>query len=83
LLQSSLSLEIDNIVVPCYKVEKDLQKPDDFEELRNLDVKETEGSREIHNTIPGHIGSSYNHPMTLWKCNIGCAENPKIASIRE
>jgi len=46
-LQSSLSLEIDKIIVLCCKVKKDLEKPDDLEELKNLDIKEIEGSREI------------------------------------
>jgi hypothetical protein len=81
LLQSSLSLEIDKIYVPCCKVERDLENPDGLEELRNLDIKETEGSREIQDTIPSHTCSSYNHPLKLWKVNIGSVENPKIASI--
>jgi hypothetical protein len=80
-LQSSLSLEIDKIIVPCFKVEKDLEKPNDLKELRNLDIKETEGSREIQDIVPSHTCSSYNHPLKLWKVNIGSADNPKIASI--
>jgi hypothetical protein len=31
--------------IECYKIEKDLESPDDLEELRNLSIKETEGSR--------------------------------------
>jgi hypothetical protein len=53
-LQSSLGLEIDKIHVPCFKVDKDLEKPDDLEELRNLAIKENEGNREIQDTIPSH-----------------------------
>jgi hypothetical protein len=41
LLQSSLGFEIDKMHVPCCKVEKDLEKPDDLEEIRNLNIKET------------------------------------------
>jgi hypothetical protein len=81
LLQSSLCIEIDNITVPCCKVEKDLEKPDDLEELRNLDIKNAEGSRHIQDSIPSHTCSSYNHPLKLCKVNIGSIENPKIASI--
>jgi hypothetical protein len=65
LLQSSLSLESDKIVVACCKVDKDLEKPDDLEELRNLTIKEMKGSREIQDTIPSHTCSSYNHPLKL------------------
>jgi hypothetical protein len=43
-LQSSLRLEIDKIIVPCCKVEKDLKKPDDLEEITKLDIRETEGN---------------------------------------
>jgi hypothetical protein len=47
LLQSSLSSESDKIPIACCKVEKDLEKLDDLEELRNLTIKEMEGSIEI------------------------------------
>jgi hypothetical protein len=43
---------LDKIPIECYKNEKDLESPDDLEELRNLDIKETKGSREIQNIIP-------------------------------
>jgi hypothetical protein len=76
-----LDLEIDKIVVPCWKVGKDLEKHDDLEELRNLNIREKEGSREIHDTIPSHTCSSYNHPLKLQTINIGSVENPKIASV--
>jgi hypothetical protein len=52
-------------------IDKDLEKPDDLEELRNLNIKETEGSREIQDTIPSHTSSSYNHPLKLKKNNLG------------
>jgi hypothetical protein len=81
LLQSSLSLEIDKIYLPCCKVERNLKNPDGLEEIRNLDIKETKGSREIQDTIPNHTYSFCNHPLKLWKVNIGSVENPKIASI--
>jgi hypothetical protein len=33
--------------IKCYKIEKELEISDDLEELRNLTIKETKGSREI------------------------------------
>jgi hypothetical protein len=80
-IQSSLSLEIDKIGVPCCKVEKDLEKLDELEDIRNLNIKVKEGRRDIQDTVPSHTCSSYNHPLKLWKVNIGSGENPKIAYV--
>jgi hypothetical protein len=74
-LQSNLHLDTDKTPIECYKIEKDLENPDDLEELRNLAIKETEGSREIQNTIPSQTDSSYNYPLKLCKVNIGTTEN--------
>jgi hypothetical protein len=38
--------------IEFYNIEKDLEIPDDLEELRNLAIKEIEGNREIQNIIP-------------------------------
>jgi hypothetical protein len=64
-LQSNLHLDTDKTPIECYKIEKDLGNPDDLEELRNLAIEETEGSREIQNTLPSQTDSSYNHPLKL------------------
>jgi hypothetical protein len=44
-LQSNLHLDSDKRPTQCYKIEKDLENPYDLEELRNLAIKETKGSR--------------------------------------
>jgi hypothetical protein len=64
-LQSSMSHESDKIHVACCKTDKDLEKTNDLEELRNLTIKETKGNRDIQDTIPSHTCSSYNHPLKL------------------
>jgi hypothetical protein len=64
-LQSNLQLNIDKTPIECYNIEKDLENPDDLEELRNLSIKETKGNREIYNTIPNQTNSSYNYPLKL------------------
>jgi len=81
LLQSSLDIETDKISIPCCKFDKDLEKPNDLEDLRNLTIKETKGSREIQDIVPSHTCSSYNHPLRLNKVNIGSTKHPKISSI--
>jgi hypothetical protein len=40
-LQSNLHLNLDKRPIEFYKIEKDLESPDDLEELRNLSIKET------------------------------------------
>jgi len=64
-IQSNLHLDSHKRPIVCYKIENDLESPDDLEELRNLDIKEIEERREIHNTIPRKTGSSYNYPLKL------------------
>jgi len=56
---------MDKTPIECYKIKKDLENPNDLEELRNLSINETEGRREIKNTIPSQTDSSYNHPLNL------------------
>lgn len=65
--------------IECYQIRKASYSLDELEELRNLEIKETKGNREIQNTIPSHIDSSYNHPLKLQMINIGTEEKPKIA----
>jgi hypothetical protein len=50
--QTNLQLHSTETHIECYQISKDLESIDNFEELRNLDIKEIEGSREIQNTIP-------------------------------
>jgi hypothetical protein len=76
-----MSHKYDKIPIACCIVDKDLEKPDELEELRNLTIKEMEGTREIQDTIPSHTYSSYNHPLKLTKVNIGSTYHPKITSI--
>ena len=80
-LQSNLQLNIDKTPIECYNIEKDLESPNDLEELRNLAIKETKGNREIQNIIPSRTDSSYNHPLKLCKVNIRTIEKPKIAMV--
>ena len=40
-LQTNLHLNLDKRPIECYNIEKDLENPDDLEELRNLSIKET------------------------------------------
>ena len=58
-----------------------MENPDDLEELRNLPIKETKGSREIQNIIPSQIDGSYNYPLKLRKVNIVTTEQTKIAMV--
>jgi hypothetical protein len=57
------------------------EDPDDLEELRHLTFQESEGSREVKDTISNDVSSSYTKPLKLWKVNIGTDEHPKLASI--
>jgi hypothetical protein len=70
-LQTNLHLNSTKNPIECYNISKDSESLDDVEELRNLAIKETKGNREIQNTIPSQIDSSYNHPLKLRKVNIG------------
>jgi hypothetical protein len=69
--QSNIHLNLEKRPIEFYNIEKDLEIPDDLEELRNLDIKETQGSREIQNIIPSQTDGSYNHPFKFCKVNIG------------
>jgi hypothetical protein len=80
-LQTKLHLPLTEKPIECYQISKDSESLDELEELRNLAIKETEGNREIQNTIPSQTDSSYNHPLKLCKLNIGTEEQPKIAMV--
>jgi hypothetical protein len=44
-LQYNLHLYLGKRPIESYKIEKDLESPDDLEELRNLAIKETKGNK--------------------------------------
>jgi hypothetical protein len=67
--------------IECYQISKDSEILEELEELRNLAIKETKGSRDIQNTIPSQTDSSYNHPLKLKRLNIGTEERPKISLV--
>jgi hypothetical protein len=46
-LQPNIHLNLDKRPIEFYKIEKDLEIPDDLKELRNLAIKETKWYREI------------------------------------
>jgi hypothetical protein len=67
--------------VVCLTVDRNPEDLDDLEELRHLTFQESEGTREVKDTIPNDVSSSYTKPLKLWKVNIGTDEHPKLASI--
>jgi hypothetical protein len=81
LVQSDLGHNPIRRPLVCCKTNKGLEESNELEDLRNLNIKETEGTIYIQDTIPSHTCSSYNHPLKLHKVNIGSEEHPKIASI--
>ena len=54
-------------------------KPKDDDELCNINIPETEGSRDV--TTPDTPIDPMNQPLEIRKVNIGTEENPKFASI--
>jgi len=82
LLQSNKGHNLSRIPVAYCKVDEDLKEPNELEELRNLNIKEILGIREIQDTKPSHTSSTYTHNLKLWwKVNILSEEHPKIDSI--
>jgi hypothetical protein len=54
-LQSNLHLDMNKTPIECYKIEKDLENPDDLEELRNLAIKETKGREKSRTPYPTRL----------------------------
>jgi hypothetical protein len=54
-LQSNLHLDLDNRPIECYNIEMDLESRDGLEELKNLAIKEIEGSKEIRISYPARL----------------------------
>jgi hypothetical protein len=65
----------------CSKVNIDPKYVDDLEDIRNLNFKESEGTKAIKHTILDDVSRFYTKPLKLWKINIGIEEHPKIESI--
>jgi hypothetical protein len=42
-----------------------------------MTFQEFEGTREVNDTIPNDVSSSYTKPLKLQKFNIGIDEHPK------
>jgi hypothetical protein len=80
-LQTKFHLPLIQNPIEFYHISKVSKILDELEELRNLAIKETEGNREIQNTMPNQTDSSYNHPLKLQRLNIGTKEQPKIALV--
>jgi hypothetical protein len=47
-LQTNLYLPSTDKPIECYQISRDLESPDDLEELGNLAIKKTEGNKEIY-----------------------------------
>ena len=52
---------------------------EDHDELRNINIPETEGSRDI--AAPALPTDPMNVPLNIWKVNIGTKENSKFVSV--
>jgi len=81
LLQSNRDHNPIRIPLAYCKIDKGPEESNEVEELRNFNIKEIVGIREIQDTIPSHISSTYTHSMKLQKVNIGSEGHPKIDSI--
>ena len=64
-------------MMECYNV---LGEPEDVDELQNINIPETEGSRDVAPNIPT---ATMSQPLKIRKVNIGTEENPKFASVGE
>ena len=60
----------------CYNL---FGEPEDDDELRNVNIPESEGSRNV--AAPDILTDSMNQPLNIWKVNIGSTENPKFANV--
>ena len=65
-------------LVKCYKV--DIESDDD-EDLRNLNIPETEGERQVAIPSFGNDELDYTKTMRTTQVNIGIEEKPKVATI--
>ena len=64
------------LMMECYNVSR---RPKDDDELWNINILETKGSRDVVGpNIPTYPMS---HPLNIIKFNIGTEENPKFVSV--
>ena len=63
-------------MMECYKLSGE---PEDDDEFWNINILETEGSRDV--TTPNVSTNPMNHPLNIGKVNNGMEENPKFSSI--
>ena len=54
-------------------------EPEDYDELRNINIPKTEGSRDV--LAPDVPMDPMTQPLKIKKVNIGTEENPKFANI--
>ena len=65
-------------MMECYNVSS---KPEDDDELRNINIPKTEGGRYV--AALDILTDPMNYPLKTRKFNIGMEENPKFASVWE
>ena len=65
-------------MMECYNISG---KPKDDDELRNIYIPETEGSRDV--AAPNVPTDPMTRPLNIKKFNKGTEENPKFANIRD
>ena len=54
-------------------------EPKDDDELQNINILETQGSRDF--TAPDVPTNPMSQPLKIWKVNIKIEENPKFSSV--
>ena len=65
-------------MMTCYNL---FGEPEDDDELRNVNISESEGSHDV--IVLGIQMESMSHPLKIRKVNIGSKENPNFANIRD
>ena len=63
-------------MMTCYKFSGE---PEDDDELQNVNILESEGSRGV--AAPDILTDSMNQPLRIRKVNIGSVENLKFANV--
>ena len=65
-------------MMECYNVSSG---PKDDDELQNITIPETEGSRDV--ATPDILTDPMNQPLNIRKVNIGTEENPNFENVRD
>ena len=66
------------LIMECYNISCE---PEDDDELQNINILETEGSRDV--AAPDVPTDPMSQSLNIRKVNIGTKENPKFASVGE